>query len=190
LAEGGQGGFEGAEQVSYDVHTRLHLEDELNLLCDVLQANFYKIYLSQILGCWVVEVIADPEEEVGRNGDGCVRGRSSLEACCCVDEGVLSAYLDTVVEFPFAAAICKERLNCYVSSSIPPLILLYPCLCDFSALFISYMIKARDVTLSVVYGVFRYDFSCQRSLALLLCKASFTGIRRHDSQSPPSFVFL
>jgi hypothetical protein len=75
-----------------------------------------------MLGCWVVEVIADPEEEVGRSGEWwCVRGRSSLEACCCVDEGLLSAYLDSVVEFPFVAAMCKKTLEllcfkCYPSS--------------------------------------------------------------------------
>jgi len=79
---------------------------------------------------WTVDLmlIADPVEEVERNGDGCVGGRSSLEACCCVDVGLLSAHLNSVVEFPFVAAMCKERLNCYVSSAILPLNLLYPCL--------------------------------------------------------------
>ena len=74
-------------------------------------------------------LIADPEEEVGRNGEWwCVRGRSSLEACCCVDERLLSAYLDSVVEFPSTIVIRREGLNCYLSSAILPLNLLYPCL--------------------------------------------------------------
>jgi hypothetical protein len=94
-------------------------------------------------------LIADLEEEVGRIDEWCYSGRrNSLEACCCVDEGLLPAYLDSVAELPSVTAICREGLNCSVSSAILPLNLLYPCLCDLPALSNSYMIKAGDVTLS------------------------------------------
>jgi hypothetical protein len=78
-------------------------------------------------------LIADLEEEVGRIDEWCYSGRrNSLEACCCVDEGLLSAYLESVIEFPSIGLKCRGLdllcFKCYPSSdSTLSMSLQFPC---------------------------------------------------------------